>query len=187
MKEELDYVILSKAVAHALRHSPWLYELELDAEGWTTVASLLDSLRTEREEWRHLEEGDLQEMNTRASKKRYHIEDGRIRALYGHSLPGKIRKERASPPEILYHGTSRKGAESIRKKGLMPMGRQYVHLSLDQRIASLVGRRKDKKPILLKVNAGEAHRHGIAFYRAYEEIWLADCIPPEFIESEDQR
>ncbi|WP_196776849.1 RNA 2'-phosphotransferase [Haloechinothrix halophila] len=36
---------LSKVVSYALRHAPWLYELELDAEGWAPVDQLLDALR----------------------------------------------------------------------------------------------------------------------------------------------
>ncbi len=28
---------LSKTLAHVLRHETWLYELKLDAEGWTAV------------------------------------------------------------------------------------------------------------------------------------------------------
>ncbi len=30
---------LSKTLAHALRHAPWIYELELDEAGWTDVGS----------------------------------------------------------------------------------------------------------------------------------------------------
>ena len=43
--EALDYRRLSKTVAHALRHEPHVYELELDEEGWTDVATLLGALR----------------------------------------------------------------------------------------------------------------------------------------------
>lgn len=40
-----DLPKLSRAVSHALRHEPWLYELELDGEGWTSVDDLLQALR----------------------------------------------------------------------------------------------------------------------------------------------
>lgn len=43
----IDSHILSKTVSHALRHEPWLYELELDDEGWVAVSQLLESLRSE--------------------------------------------------------------------------------------------------------------------------------------------
>ena len=38
---------LSRAVSHALRHEPWLYELELDEAGWVSMTSLVEVLRTE--------------------------------------------------------------------------------------------------------------------------------------------
>lgn len=33
---------LSRVVSHALRHEPWLYELELDARGWTSMDALVE-------------------------------------------------------------------------------------------------------------------------------------------------
>lgn len=38
----VDYQILSKTISHALRHEPWLYELELDNEGWAPTTQLID-------------------------------------------------------------------------------------------------------------------------------------------------
>lgn len=34
----LPHEKVSKVVAHALRHEPWRYELELDEAGWVPVA-----------------------------------------------------------------------------------------------------------------------------------------------------
>ena len=34
-RQAIDHRELSKTISHALRHEPWLYELELDDEGWT--------------------------------------------------------------------------------------------------------------------------------------------------------
>jgi len=104
-RDHAFYVRLSKRVAHALRHAPWVYELELDEEGWAPVDQLLTALRQARREWRDLTVDDLAAMIAHSGKRRYEMRDGRIRALYGHSLPGKLRKEQARPPDILYHGT----------------------------------------------------------------------------------
>src|SRR5919205_3614317 len=101
-----ELVALSKTVARALRHAPWQYELEPDQEGWVSVASLLDGLHAGGKRWKHVSEADLQEMVEGSDKRRYEIRDGRIRALYGHSLPGRLEREAAIPPPILYHGTS---------------------------------------------------------------------------------
>jgi putative RNA 2'-phosphotransferase len=40
---------LSRAVSHALRHEPWLYELKLDEAGWAPIDQLLAALRESQE------------------------------------------------------------------------------------------------------------------------------------------
>ena len=69
-----------------------------------------------------------------ADKRRHEVVGDRIRALYGHSLPGKLRRETAKPPAMLFHGTSPEAAEKILREGLKPMRRQYVHLSVSDRL-----------------------------------------------------
>jgi putative RNA 2'-phosphotransferase len=172
---------LSRSVSHALRHEPWLYELELDAQGWTAVDGLLLALRKERPAWADLTEADLVRMIESSSKRRHEVKDGRIRALYGHSLAGKLKKTPATPPAVLYHGTAPDLVSRIQSAGLLPMGRQYVHLSVDEATAVEVGRRKASKPTILRVSAAQAHANGIAFYEGNEKVWLADRVPPEFL------
>jgi putative RNA 2'-phosphotransferase len=172
---------LSRVVSHALRHEPWLYELELDEEGWVTVEELLSALRPEKAEWACLNESDLAEMIAHSDKKRHELKDGKIRAIYGHSTPYKLLKEPSEPPAVLFHGTSPEAAEQIRKDGLKPMWRQYVHLSVDQKTAEQVGRRKAKNPVLFVVDAAMAHAAGVSFYRGNDLIWLADSVPSEFV------
>ncbi|WP_429076864.1 RNA 2'-phosphotransferase [Aeromonas veronii] len=55
------------------------------------------------------------------------------------------------PPIALYHSTSPELARIILKDGLLPMGKQYVHLSIDIDTAIQVGRRKSNKPVLLQI------------------------------------
>jgi RNA 2'-phosphotransferase, Tpt1 / KptA family len=62
------FALLSKTISHALRHEPWLYELELDDEGWVPVDELFGSLRKEKPEWTSLTEADLAEMIARSDK-----------------------------------------------------------------------------------------------------------------------
>lgn len=177
----LNYTRLSKTIALALRHKPWLFELELDDEGWVPVEHLLDALRQRRDQWADLTEADLVTMMGKTDKPRYELRAGKIRALYGHSLPGKLAKVPAEPPDVLYHGTSPGAVEAIRKTGLQPMSRQYVHLSVERETAQLVGERKAQRPVMLVVRAAEAHRNGVVFYRGNDKVWLADHVPPEFI------
>ncbi|QRG65151.1 RNA 2'-phosphotransferase [Brevibacillus choshinensis] len=109
------------------------------------------------------------------------LDASQIRALYGHSVPQKIVKTTGIPPSILYHGTSRDSIKRIIAEGILPMGRQYVHLSVDREMAMQVGKRKDRKPVLLQVNAEKASIEGIAFYQGNHAVWLADRVPSTFI------
>ncbi len=178
---DMDYMRLSKTVAYALRHDPWLYELELDEEGWTSIESLLSALREGKREWENVTEEDLHKIIKDESKKRYEIKDDKIRALYGHSLEKRIKKEPGEPPEFLFHGTSEKAYEKIKEIGLRPMSRQYVHLSIDTDMAQKVGKRKNKNPVILKVLAGKAYKDKINFYKGNEHVWLSDYVPPKYI------
>lgn len=177
-----DPVQLSKTVSHALRHVPWLYELELDDEGWVPVEELLDALRMENSEWACLTEADLAEMIERSDKKRHELREGKIRSLYGHSIPGKLLKQPTEPPGVLYHGTAPDTAAIIKAEGLYPMGRQYVHLSADTKVAAQVGKRKAKQPVVLTIRARDAHDQGVVFYRGNELVWLADVVPPAYVD-----
>ena len=173
---------LSKTIAHALRHQPYLYELELDEEGWVNVDALLAGLQ-QRRRWHDITANDLQAVLDLPVKKRYEMANGRIRALYGHSTTSKIRKTPALPPAILFHGTAPETAVIILQEGLKPMSRQYVHLSVDIETAVQVGRRKATNPTILQIHAQQASQQGISFYQGHDLVWLADTIPAQFIEA----
>jgi len=172
---------ISRAMSHALRHEPWLYELELDDEGWASVDSLILALHRSAPEWVGLSRSDIEGMIARSEKQRHELAGDRVRALYGHSLPGKLKRQPAEPPAALFHGTSMAWAEEILRDGLKPMRRQYVHLSVDEETARQVGRRKGESPVLLSVDAAAAHREGVVFYTGNEKVWLADSAPSRFI------
>ena len=173
-------VALSRIVSHALRHEPWIYELELDEAGWVPVDGLLRALRDLRR-WQDVTRDDVERMVATSDKRRYEIDGDRIRARYGHSVPGRIALVEATPPDVLFHGTSPTAWASIRTRGLVPMGRQYVHLSVDGATAVQVGRRKSDAPVILRVRAGEASRAGVQFWRGNDMTWLVDAVPPPYL------
>lgn len=178
----MDYEELSCEVSYALRHAPWEYELEMDEDGWVLVKQILDALCRE-EKWKNIKEADLSKMIEQSEKKRHELNNGKIRALYGHSVPMKILKEERIPPVVLYHGTARRFLESIMQNGLLPKNRQYVHLSQDSETAENVGKRHDAKPIILQINAKTAWNDGIKFYMGNEKVWLADAIPAKYLQA----
>jgi putative RNA 2'-phosphotransferase len=168
---------LSRLVSHALRHEPWLYELELDDEGWVPVGALLAAIHEQGPQWAQVNRDDLTQMIASSAKRRHEIDGERIRALYGHSVPGHVLKIEADPPAQLFHGTSPQAWAVIQQSGLRPMGRQYVHLSIDVATAEQVGRRKSATPVILVVEAGRAHAAGARFWRGNDMVWLADYVP----------
>ncbi len=176
----MNYIELSKEVSYALRHNPQEYGLVLDDNGWVCIEDLLIALR-KKKKWSKVNDADLVKMSEVSNKKRHEIVGDKIRALYGHSTDKTIKKEKIEPPEYLYHGTARRFLESIKKNGLTPMQRQYVHLSEDEETAYEVGKRRDDKPVMLKVKARLAWAEGISFYMGNENIWLSDTIPSQYI------
>jgi putative RNA 2'-phosphotransferase len=178
---KLNYSELSRTISHALRHEPWNYGLEIDNDGWALVESLLEVLRTLKEEWKDLGVEHLEKMIVKAGKRRHEISIGKIRALYGHTIPSKFKKISTEPPEILYHGTAPNSLEAILREGLQPMTRQYVHLGLEQKYAQIVGSRKTENPTVLEINALKAFKDGVGFYEANYKVWLSDPIPAKYI------
>lgn len=176
---------LSKEISYALRHAPWEYELELDDEGFVPIEQLLHALNEGDRYGRPVTKEDLEEIIRTSDKKRHEIVGDRIRALYGHSVPQSIKKEAGTPPRILYHGTTTDVLAQIKDSGILPMKRQYVHLSTDQETARRVAARHKGKHgthiALLVVNTTEAIAKGSTFFIGNDRVWLADIIPPQCI------
>jgi putative RNA 2'-phosphotransferase len=172
---------LSRLVSHAMRHEPWLYELELDDEGWVPIDSLLTAIHEQGPQWSQVDRDDLIRMIASSSKQWHEVDGERVRALYGHSVPGRVARIEAQPPEQLFHGTSPQAWMVIQRSGLRPMGRQYVHMSVDVATAEQVGRRKFSPPVILVVQAQQAQAAETRFWRGNEQVWLADYVSPDYV------
>jgi len=173
---------ISRTISYALRHNPDEFNLILDESGWVLVDELLTEIKKKHSKWDWISEQTILDIQAESDKQRFEMNDSSIRAVYGHSLPEqRIVLSASQPPDILYHGTTEQAAASIKKKGLQPMQRQYVHLSADKETAIIVGKRRCKNPIILVVDAKKAFEQGIEFYHANEKIWLADSIPSIYI------
>ncbi|CCF16628.1 putative RNA 2'-phosphotransferase [Brevibacillus laterosporus GI-9] len=67
------------------------------------------------------------------------------------------------------------------EQGLLPKGRQYVHLSEEIQTAKQVGKRRDTHPTILKIEAKKAWANKVTFYHGNEMVWLADKIDRQYI------
>lgn len=179
--EIMDYLRLSRTISHALRHAPQEYGLKLDSLGFVPCADLFDALAKRSSEWSCLSCDDVESAMERSSKRRFEIIGGKIRATYGHSVPGICAGELREPPEFLYHGTSKDVVDIILQEGIKPMGRNYVHLSVDPFVARVVARRHGSEIAVLKVLAREAYSHGVHFWYCNDTTWNAEFISPAFL------
>ena len=174
-----DLVELSRAISHALRHDPGAYGVALDSEGWIDLELLLAAIGCNKSRLAGATEQQLRDILATSEKTRFEIRDGRVRARYGHSIAEKIEhKAIDDPPAMLFHGTASQNEASIRERGLLPHGRQYVHLSGDRALAERVGRRHGA-PIVFVVDTSVAQSLGIRFFIVDEDVYLAESIPPK--------
>jgi putative RNA 2'-phosphotransferase len=177
-----DLKKLSKFLAVILRHNPDDFGITLDEQGFTPVEPVWQVIQAKY--GKQYDSADLETIVTgdETGKKRYEIENGQIRAMYGHSQVRDIEYVPAVPPEILYHGTNARAVAAIRKEGLTAQNRQYVHLTTNINNATSVAQRRTEKPLLLKIRAKEAHDAGLVFHHAEREHYLTRSIPPEYID-----
>lgn len=170
---------VSKHMALLLRHAPQRAGLVLDAEGYVHLEDLVAVLRRDMPEV-GIDTVRAVVAQVEPHKQRYSIVEDCVRANYGHSTADRIEHAPAVPPDMLLHGTSASALAGILKQGLLPMRRQYVHLTPDARLAASVGTRHGK-PCLIRVDARVAHADGVAFYKANFTFWLVTSLDPRYL------
>ncbi len=174
-------VKLSKFLSKVLRHDPARYGIELDADGYADLDSVLLMVESRFRGEYSLANVETVVAGDESGKKRFEIVEGHIRALYGHSIAQRITYPPAEPPELLYHGTVRSALPSILEHGLRPGSRQYVHMTTNRQIAETVGRRHGRDFVLLEIQASEAYASGVVFHHPETEHYLAEGIPAKHI------
>nr|WP_076459204.1 RNA 2'-phosphotransferase [Limosilactobacillus caccae] len=171
---------ISKKMSYALRHNPGKYGLKLDEYGYTDLHQFITAMNRVHHFEPPLTATAINDVIANSTKQRFEIKKDRICALYGHSIPGIIKHQEAVPPAILYHGTAHRFMPSITELGLLPMQRQFVHLSTDIPMAKQVGSRHDPQPVILQVDTIAARQAGVKFYIGNDEVWLCDELPAKF-------
>lgn len=174
----------SKFLSLVLRHEPGKIGINLDANGWVEVETLLAALQ---KHGKTVTRPDLEEVVAHCEKKRFAFsEDGqRIRASQGHSVEVELGYRPETPPATLYHGTATRFLDSIRASGLDKRERHHVHLSARFDTAQQVGQRHGK-PVVLEVNTAAMTAQGHEFFLSENGVWLTDRVPAEFLRfSED--
>ena len=173
---------ISKFLSLVLRHQPQLIGLKIDAGGWAEVEELITKSRSRQIEL-HLETLKFVVDNNDKQRFSFSSDHKRIRANQGHSVKVDLGLVTQKPPEVLFHGTATRNIDSIKEKGLVKGKRHHVHLSTSEETAREVGKRYGV-PVVLKVQAGQMHKDGIAFYLSENGVWLTESAPAAYIEFE---
>lgn len=169
---------LSKFLSLVLRHQPQKIDISLDSDGWVDIDVLLAALERNG---RAVSRADLEQVVEENNKKRFKIQDGKIRANQGHSVKISLGLEPIEPPLTLFHGTATRFVDAILEQGLRKMKRHHVHLSQDENTAMKVGARHGKVVILL-VDSGRMFKDGKQFFVSDNGVWLTESVAPEYIE-----
>lgn len=169
----------SVQLSYMLRHSKEPMYITLEG-GWAQVDTVLAVLR---QRFPQMDREMLDEIVAKDRKGRYAYDESgtKIRANQGHSIPGvKVEMASPEPPEYLYHGTATRFLDAIRKEGLKPMTRQFVHLSAAYDTAVTVGKRHGA-PVVLTVRAADFVKDGNGLWLSANGVWQAKAVPPEYL------
>jgi RNA:NAD 2'-phosphotransferase (TPT1/KptA family) len=159
-----DHRRLSKAMAFLLRHQGPNNGVLIDKAGFASMDDLALALK--------VDSSHLLAVAEHPGEPRFEVRDGRIRALYGHSLDVVIDAGiKGGAPISLYHGSSWSTLDAIVQDGLIPMQRRMVHLTNVAEEAMAVGERKGA-PIVLAIDQSHDEEP------VAEGIWVAACVPP---------
>lgn len=168
-----DNIHKEKQLAYLLRHDK---DYAFDVHGWREVSDLITNYGFTHE--------DLINIVDNSSKQRFEFsEDGLyIRARQGHSIAVDVELAETPPPEYLYHGTVATNVPSIMGKGLVSMGRQHAHLSVDETTAVKVGSRRKGNVVVLEIAAHKMWKDGHRFWLSRNNLWLTEAVPPKYLE-----
>jgi putative RNA 2'-phosphotransferase len=164
-----------------LRHKPEVAGVTLDGHGWADVGELIKGVNRTHA----IDMAFLQKIVAEDSKQRFSFNEDKtkIRANQGHSINVDVELKKMAPPDFLWHGTGKKYVGEIKLKGLLPMTRLYVHLSVDYDTALKVGSRHGE-PIVFKIDAKAMKEDGFDFYKSLNGIWLTKVVPVKYMQIE---
>lgn len=182
--EERRLERLSKFISMILRHKPQVIGITLDEHGWADVDELIKGINETGEEI-EFNKDTLETIVKTDKKQRYSFSQDKtlIRANQGHSIPVDVELEKKEPPKVLYHGTGVKSVKAIQEQGLLPMERLYVHLSIDVKTATNVGKRHGT-PVIFQVNTEQMQKDGYDFFQSVNGVWLTKEVPAKYLELE---
>ena len=169
-----------KKLAWLLRHDKDAFDSGfIDSNGWRSVKVLCKVYGYTPEL--------LDKIVETNNKQRYEYNEDKtkIRAKQGHSIPVDVGLKEVEIDQFnpyLYHGTSSRFIEDIKKEGLKPQSRQYVHLSPDEKTATDVGKRHGAETYIIRIDAYKMQEDGIKIYISNNGVYNVKYVDPKYFE-----
>jgi len=167
---------LAKFIDYVLSRRPDEIGLVLDADGFVKLKELLKAIN-EEEGFRYVRRAHLNEIMLTVPAHSFEISDNLIRSKMRERLPQ--RSYAMEPPKLLYTCVRQKAYPHVHQKGIRPTGYSQIILSSSSVMAERIGKRVDHAAVLLTIQVQTSMDQGVAFFKAGENIYLADSIPAQ--------
>ena len=175
---------ISKSLSYILRHGALELGLNIDEGGWVSIEEIL-SLK----QLKHVSLEQIEKIVEENDKKRFELENFKIRAVQGHSkyVGEKINEEELleeiiEPLEKCIHGTTKNAWELIKNSGLNKMNRMHIHFSIGEPDdENVISGMRNSSQILIYIDMEKAMKNGIKFYKSKNNVILtSEIITPDF-------
>ncbi len=164
-------------LTYILSYRPDEFGLIPDGEGFVLYKDLLKAFH-EEEGWRHVRRSHIDEVLFGKDRELFEAFDDRIRSRKRHWV---LNTHNDRPlPGLLYIPVRKRAHLVAMERGLKAVGREYLVLSSDREMALRIGRRQDKRPVLLEIPAAAAEKRGALIF-PFGDLFLSPEILPECI------
>ena len=177
---------LGRILALVLRHAPEKFGVDMDINGWVNARELSDAIGNQRRHYPWLRGWHFEAIADADEKGRYQVENGMIRATYGHSIELDLDLPTDEIPEVLYYPCEPTEVETLLEFGITAGDRKNVHLSRSISNAMEAGHVRIDRPAILEIDTVRADADGIVIYRAGTTVFLTDEVPGDYLYRVDE-
>jgi putative RNA 2'-phosphotransferase len=177
-KNRLRIEELSRMMVYILGHKPYEFGLVPDAEGFISFKELLWAFN-EEPGWTHVRQGSINEVLLSENRYLFEAKEKKIRVI-DKRWTLDLEKIVESIPKLLFMGIRKKAHPTVIDKGLFYRHDIYNVLSSSREMATRLGKRRDRRPVILEIMAAKALEQGLSFYR-FGNLFLVKELPAEYI------
>lgn len=164
-----------------LRHDPDIIGLALDEGGFVTIPDFLYCANLSQPV--EITEEVVRGVVEKGEGNLFDVEGSRVRALRGHTTD-QLKYPEEKPPENLYYIIRGKDKAHVGAQGLEALKEKWLPLELSEEEAlATKGKRRIKKPILMRIRALEAWESGVSFY-IFCNQWYVQYVDATFFDLE---